>query len=114
MFDFYSSFIQYIYACTVIWLQDPKIIQDLQEKGEHSLDLRTVTICSGLDLVNITYTPMVCSDPETAKQWFEGLRQITLNTKANNVCPMTQLKKQYVSLVFMLLCLMFWKKKVKR
>lgn len=49
------------------YLQDPKILAELQEKSEHSLDQRTVTICSGLDLVNITYTPMVSRDPETAK-----------------------------------------------
>ncbi|XP_076442610.1 1-phosphatidylinositol 4,5-bisphosphate phosphodiesterase beta-4-like isoform X2 [Babylonia areolata] len=85
----------------VLKINDPKILAELQEKSEHSLDSRTVTICSGLDLVNITYTPMVSHDPETAKSWFDGLRKITLNTKANNVCPMTQLKKHWMKLCFM-------------
>ncbi|XP_025105032.1 1-phosphatidylinositol 4,5-bisphosphate phosphodiesterase beta-4-like isoform X2 [Pomacea canaliculata] len=85
----------------VLKITDPKILAELQEKSEYSIDQRTVTICSGLDLVNITYTPMVGRDPETAKTWFEGLRKITLNTKANNVCPMTQLKKHWMKLCFM-------------
>ncbi|KAK7504147.1 hypothetical protein BaRGS_00004451 [Batillaria attramentaria] len=85
----------------VLKINDPKVLAELQEKSEQSLDTRTVTICSGLDLVNITYTPMVSRDAETAKTWFEGLRKITLNTKANNVCPMTQLKKHWMKLCFM-------------
>ncbi|KAL8559637.1 1-phosphatidylinositol 4,5-bisphosphate phosphodiesterase beta-4 [Nucella lapillus] len=85
----------------VLKINDPKILAELQEQSDHSVDLRTVTICSGLDLVNITYTPMVSRDPETAKIWFDGLRKITLNTKANNVCPMTQLKKHWMKLCFM-------------
>ena len=28
------------------------------------------------------------------QEWFEGLRKLTPNTKANNICPMTSLKKQ--------------------
>lgn len=52
---------------TVLKISDPKVLAELQEKSEQSLDSRTVTICSGLDLVNITYTPMVSRDAETAK-----------------------------------------------
>ncbi|KAH3846069.1 hypothetical protein DPMN_088363, partial [Dreissena polymorpha] len=33
--------------------------------------------------------------------WFQGLRQLTPNTKANNICPMTSLKKQWLKLCFM-------------
>ncbi|ESO85538.1 hypothetical protein LOTGIDRAFT_155023 [Lottia gigantea] len=75
-------------------LPDLKAISELEQRGLGTLESRTVTICSGLDLVNITYTPMIARDADTAKVWVEGLRSITLNIKANNVCPMTQLKKQ--------------------
>ncbi|KAL3872744.1 hypothetical protein ACJMK2_035948, partial [Sinanodonta woodiana] len=74
-------------------INDPKVIIDLEQKGTGPMDSRTVTICSGLDLVNINYTPMIARDQETAKMWFEGLRKLTPNTKANNICPMTSLKK---------------------
>jgi phosphatidylinositol phospholipase C beta len=47
--------------------QDPKVIIDLEQKGTGGLEARTVTICSGLDFVNINYTPMIARDPETAK-----------------------------------------------
>jgi len=43
------------------------VIIDLEQKGNGSLESRTVTICSGLDFVNINYTPMIARDPDTAK-----------------------------------------------
>ncbi|KAH9495022.1 1-phosphatidylinositol 4,5-bisphosphate phosphodiesterase beta-4 [Bulinus truncatus] len=82
-------------------VSDTKVLADILEKSPHSLDSRTVTVCSGLDLVNITYTLLIARDPDVAKVWFEGLRKITLNTKANNVCPMTQLKKHWIKLCCM-------------
>ncbi|KAK6180992.1 hypothetical protein SNE40_008943 [Patella caerulea] len=82
-------------------INDLKAIAELEQRGSGTLESRTVTICSGLDLVNITYTPMIARDAETAKVWVEGLRSITLNIKANNVCPMTQLKKHWMKLCFM-------------
>ncbi|XP_005100848.3 1-phosphatidylinositol 4,5-bisphosphate phosphodiesterase beta-4 isoform X1 [Aplysia californica] len=78
-------------------VSEPKI-QDFLDKNAHSLENRTVTVCSGLDLVNIQYTLLIAKDPDVAKVWFEGLRKITLNMKANNVCPMTQLKKHWIKL----------------
>ncbi|XP_052767195.1 1-phosphatidylinositol 4,5-bisphosphate phosphodiesterase beta-4-like isoform X1 [Mya arenaria] len=82
-------------------INDPKVIIDLEQKGTGALEARTVTICHGLDFVNINYTPMIARDPETAKAWFQGLRQLTPNTKANNICPMTSLKKHWMKLCFM-------------
>ncbi|KAJ8308545.1 hypothetical protein KUTeg_013419 [Tegillarca granosa] len=64
------------------------------------LDPETAVV-SILDLININYTPMIPLDPETAVQWYEGLRQLTPNTKANNICPMTSLKKHWMKLCFM-------------
>ncbi|XP_041352770.1 1-phosphatidylinositol 4,5-bisphosphate phosphodiesterase beta-4-like isoform X1 [Gigantopelta aegis] len=82
-------------------ISDPKLVPELEQKGSGSLESRTVTVCSGLDLVNISYTPMIAHSSEIAREWFDGLRKITLNTKANNVCPMTQLKKHWMKLCFM-------------
>lgn len=82
-------------------INDPKVLIDLEQKGTGSMESRTVTICSGLDFVNINYTPMIARDPEYAKAWFEGLRKLTPNTKANNICPMTSLKKHWMKLCFM-------------
>lgn len=48
-------------------VQDSKVLADILEKSPHSLESRTVTVCSGLDLVNITYTLLIARDPEVAK-----------------------------------------------
>lgn len=48
-------------------LQDPKMLADLDSRGSGNLDSRTVTICSGLDFVNISYNNFVAADEKTAK-----------------------------------------------
>jgi len=50
-------------------LQDPKILFDLDSRGSGNLDSRTVTVCSGLDFVNISYNNFVAADEKTAKVW---------------------------------------------
>ena len=96
------------------WLQDLRLLFELQSRVSGNLEECSLTICSGYDMVNINYTHIVCPDPQTAKvwqklsndfcffnqifyrkDWQNGLRQITNNNKANNVCPMTCLRKQY-------------------
>ena len=80
--------------------------------GRGNIDERTVTICSGTDFVQISHTNITGADPATAKvkyecfflighafrifvqAWIEGLRKITHNHKANNICPTTILRKQ--------------------
>ncbi|CAH8508817.1 unnamed protein product [Schistosoma intercalatum] len=80
---------------------DEKLTAQIQEKSGKSWD-RIVTICSGLDLVNINYTHMVAKDAETASFWIQSLRSLTHNTKAANVCPMTQLRKHWLRLTLTL------------
>ncbi|KAK3094202.1 hypothetical protein FSP39_025408 [Pinctada imbricata] len=82
-------------------INDPKTYAEVEQRGNGNLEWRSVTICSGLDLVNIYYTPMIAGDPDTAREWYEGLRKLTPNTKANNICPMTSLKKHWMKLCFM-------------
>ncbi|CAI9730662.1 1-phosphatidylinositol 4,5-bisphosphate phosphodiesterase beta-4-like isoform X1 [Octopus vulgaris] len=86
---------------TVPKINEMKTMTELEGKGSGPLDGRTVTICSGLDLVNINYTPMIARDAETAKMWCEGLRKVTTNFKAKHVCPMTCLKKHWLKLCLM-------------
>uniref|UniRef100_A0A2I3HZ91 1-phosphatidylinositol 4,5-bisphosphate phosphodiesterase n=1 Tax=Nomascus leucogenys TaxID=61853 RepID=A0A2I3HZ91_NOMLE len=76
--------------------KDPKILAALEAvgKSENDLEGRIVCVCSGTDLVNISFTYMVAENPEVTKQWVEGLRSIIHNFRANNVSPMTCLKKQ--------------------
>ncbi|XP_053568133.1 LOW QUALITY PROTEIN: 1-phosphatidylinositol 4,5-bisphosphate phosphodiesterase beta-4 [Bombina bombina] len=83
--------------------KDPKILSALEAvgKAEHELEGRIVCVCSGTDLVNISFTYMVADSVETAKQWVEGLRSITHNFRANNVSPMTCLKKHWMKLTFL-------------
>ncbi|XP_048457048.1 1-phosphatidylinositol 4,5-bisphosphate phosphodiesterase beta-4-like isoform X1 [Rhincodon typus] len=83
--------------------KDPKILSALEASGkaEHDLDGRTFSVCSDADLVNISFTYLVADSAETAKLWVEGLRAIIHNVKANNVCPMTCLKKHWMRLSFL-------------
>ncbi|XP_016283310.1 1-phosphatidylinositol 4,5-bisphosphate phosphodiesterase beta-4 isoform X1 [Monodelphis domestica] len=83
--------------------KDPKILAALEAFGKSESDLegRIVCVCSGTDLVNISFTYMVAENPEVAKQWVEGLRAIIHNFRANNVSPMTCLKKHWMKLAFM-------------
>ncbi|THD22845.1 Phosphoinositide phospholipase C [Fasciola hepatica] len=78
--------------------KDEKLTTQLQERTPGKSWDRVVTICSGLDLVNINYTNMIAPDSETATFWIQSLRSLTHNTKAANVCPMTQLKKHWIRL----------------
>jgi hypothetical protein len=48
-------------------VQEPKLLNELEFRGVGSLDQRTVTVCSGLDLVNITYNNFVAADEKTAR-----------------------------------------------
>jgi phosphatidylinositol phospholipase C beta len=77
------------------------MLADLDSRGQGNLESRTVTICSGLDFVNISYNNFVAADEKMTKDWIHGLRKITHNFKANNVCPMTCLKKHWMKLCFM-------------
>ncbi len=40
---------------------------ELESRGSGSLEARTVCVCSGLELVNITYNSFVAADEKTAK-----------------------------------------------
>ncbi|XP_041108557.1 1-phosphatidylinositol 4,5-bisphosphate phosphodiesterase beta-4-like isoform X4 [Polyodon spathula] len=83
--------------------KDPKIITALESVGKTETDLegRIVCVCSGTDLVNLNFIYMVADSAETAKQWMEGLRSVIHNFRANNVCPMTCLKKHWMRLSFL-------------
>ncbi|XP_047997681.1 1-phosphatidylinositol 4,5-bisphosphate phosphodiesterase isoform X2 [Leguminivora glycinivorella] len=81
--------------------KDSKLSTNLLNKHGESLEDKSLTICSGTDYININYQHVVCPDANTAKVWLEGLRRITHNVKANNVCPMTCLKKHWMRLCFL-------------
>uniref|UniRef100_A0A8C5BWZ2 1-phosphatidylinositol 4,5-bisphosphate phosphodiesterase n=1 Tax=Gadus morhua TaxID=8049 RepID=A0A8C5BWZ2_GADMO len=75
--------------------KDPKILSAFEAVGKTEPDLEgcVICICSGTDLVNLSFMFLVAETPETARKWTEGLRSVIHNFKANNVCPMTCLKK---------------------
>ncbi|XP_014467965.1 PREDICTED: 1-phosphatidylinositol 4,5-bisphosphate phosphodiesterase-like isoform X2 [Dinoponera quadriceps] len=78
--------------------KDPKLYDKLFSKHGEQLDEKSLTICSGVDYTNINYQHVVCPDSATAKVWLDGVRSITHNVKANNVCPLTCLKKHWMRL----------------
>ena len=83
--------------------RDVRLLAELQNRASAfgNLEELSLTICSGSDMVNINYLHMVARDPEIARGWQQGLRSITNNNKANNVCPMTCLKKHWMRLGFL-------------
>ncbi|KPJ15678.1 1-phosphatidylinositol-4,5-bisphosphate phosphodiesterase [Papilio machaon] len=80
---------------------ESKLSTNLFNKHGETLEDKSLTICSGTDYININYQHVVCPDAATAKVWLDGLRKITHNVKANNVCPMTCLKKHWMRLCFL-------------
>ncbi|CAL7933813.1 unnamed protein product [Xylocopa violacea] len=81
--------------------KDPKLCNKISKHGTmEDIDQKSLTICSGIDYTNIHYQHVVCADSQTAKDWQAGLRLITHNTKASNVCPTIQLMKHWMRLSF--------------
>ncbi|XP_070577889.1 1-phosphatidylinositol 4,5-bisphosphate phosphodiesterase beta-4-like isoform X4 [Ptychodera flava] len=80
--------------------ENSKIYSVMDPDGSRELDERSITVCSGLDLVNVNYMTMVADSTATAKQWVEFLTKITHNTRANNICPMTCLQKHWMRICF--------------
>uniref|UniRef100_A0A8C5B0S7 1-phosphatidylinositol 4,5-bisphosphate phosphodiesterase n=1 Tax=Gadus morhua TaxID=8049 RepID=A0A8C5B0S7_GADMO len=87
----------------VFILIDPKILSAFEAVGKTEPDLEgcVICICSGTDLVNLSFMFLVAETPETARKWTEGLRSVIHNFKANNVCPMTCLKKHWMRMCFL-------------
>ncbi|KAJ8275383.1 hypothetical protein COCON_G00100080 [Conger conger] len=82
--------------------KDPKIVSALEAAGKVEGDLEgCICVCSGTDLVNLTSTYMVAETADIAKRWTDGLRSVIHNFKANNVSPMTCLKKHWMRLAFL-------------
>uniref|UniRef100_A0A7N9ARI0 1-phosphatidylinositol 4,5-bisphosphate phosphodiesterase n=1 Tax=Mastacembelus armatus TaxID=205130 RepID=A0A7N9ARI0_9TELE len=83
--------------------QDPKILSSFEATGKTEADLEgcIICICSGTDLVNLNFMFLVADNPDTARKWIEGLRSVIHNFKANNVCPMTCLKKHWMRMCFL-------------
>ncbi|XP_033847057.1 1-phosphatidylinositol 4,5-bisphosphate phosphodiesterase beta-4-like [Periophthalmus magnuspinnatus] len=83
--------------------KDPKILCSFEAVGKTEADLEgcIICICSGTDLVNLNFMFLVAETPDTARRWIEGLRSVIHNFKANNVCPMTCLKKHWMRMCFL-------------
>uniref|UniRef100_A0A674AAZ5 1-phosphatidylinositol 4,5-bisphosphate phosphodiesterase n=1 Tax=Salmo trutta TaxID=8032 RepID=A0A674AAZ5_SALTR len=82
---------------------DPKILSSFEAVGkkEEELEGCVICVCSGTDLVNLSFMYMVADSPDTARKWTEGLRSVIHNFRANNVCPMTCLKKHWMRMCFL-------------
>eukprot|EP00094_Tigriopus_californicus_P012882 TCALIF_12455-PA protein Name:"Similar to PLCB4 1-phosphatidylinositol 4,5-bisphosphate phosphodiesterase beta-4 (Homo sapiens)" AED:0.17 eAED:0.17 QI:0/0.75/0.82/0.94/1/1/17/384/960 len=72
---------------------DPRVMAGLRSKSE--VLERSVTVCSGLDMVNITLCHFVFQSKDHARIWRSNLRRLTNNVKMNNVCPKTNLEKHW-------------------
>ncbi|XP_077094408.1 1-phosphatidylinositol 4,5-bisphosphate phosphodiesterase beta-4 isoform X2 [Siphateles boraxobius] len=83
--------------------KDPKILSALEATGkcDANLEGRIICICSGTDLVNLSFMYMVTQNINAAKKWTGGLRSLIQNSRANNVCPMTCLRKHWMRLSFL-------------
>ncbi|KAJ8290553.1 hypothetical protein GJAV_G00014400 [Gymnothorax javanicus] len=83
--------------------KDPKLLTYLEAPGQAESDLenRMICICSGTDLVNLSFMYLLADSSGTAKKWMEGLKSLIHNFRANNVCPMTCLNKHWIKLSFL-------------
>ena len=70
----------------------------IKKHGDNYLD-KTFIICSGLDMVNIRATNVICKDLVEVEVWRKGLRSLTNNVKMNNICPMTGLQKHHLKIL---------------
>ena len=99
--------------------QDPRLQTTLKQRHGDNFHERSLIVCSGLDMVNITCTNIIFKDVTTAQvslaclllppktcfvfssqAWKLGLRLLTNNNKINNVCPMENLKKHWMRLKY--------------
>ncbi|XP_046877113.1 1-phosphatidylinositol 4,5-bisphosphate phosphodiesterase beta-4-like isoform X3 [Hypomesus transpacificus] len=82
--------------------KDPKILSAFEGVGKTEADLEgcIICVCSGTDLVNLSFMFMVAETPDIARKWAEGLRSVIHNFRANSVCPMTCLKKHWMRMCF--------------
>jgi len=55
-----------IHLASTVCLQDPKLVSELESRGNGSLEQRTITICFGLDFVTVTHNNFVARDEDTA------------------------------------------------
>ncbi|XP_056623147.1 1-phosphatidylinositol 4,5-bisphosphate phosphodiesterase beta-4 isoform X2 [Triplophysa dalaica] len=83
--------------------KDSKLVSALETSGRCSSNLqdRIMCVCSGTDLINLNFMYIITHDSNTAKQWTDGLRSLIHNTRANNVCQMTCLRKHWMRLSFL-------------
>ncbi|XP_032830155.1 1-phosphatidylinositol 4,5-bisphosphate phosphodiesterase beta-4-like isoform X1 [Petromyzon marinus] len=91
--------------------KDPKLLSALEAAGaavaaaghpEVELEGRILCICSGADFVNLSNMYLVAESADTAKKWLESLKSIIHNFRANNVSPMTCLRKHWMKLCFLM------------
>nr|XP_040581818.1 1-phosphatidylinositol 4,5-bisphosphate phosphodiesterase-like isoform X2 [Lepeophtheirus salmonis] len=75
--------------------KDPKFSATLIRKHGENFFEKSIIVCSGLDMVNISTTNFIFKDHETAEIWSQGLRSLTNNVKMNNVCPKINLEKHW-------------------
>ena len=78
---------------------DQKLSAQLTKKHGDNILEKSLSICSGLDMVNVSLCNVICQDKKTADVWKAGLRKITNNVKMNNACPKTNLQKHWTRLL---------------
>ncbi|TRY75722.1 hypothetical protein TCAL_08675, partial [Tigriopus californicus] len=74
---------------------DMRLAQTLIKKYGDDVKDKSFSVCSGLDMVNVSLCHFVCQDKPTADFWKAGLRKITNNVKMNNACPKVNLQKHW-------------------
>lgn len=74
---------------------NPSISSSLRQRHGENIAEKSITVCSGLDMVNINLCHFVFANKEAAETWRQILRNLTNNVKMNNVCPMTNLEKHW-------------------
>ncbi|TRY57928.1 hypothetical protein DNTS_009817 [Danionella cerebrum] len=80
--------------------KDSKLLVSMEASGsECVLDGRVICVCSGPDLVNLSFMYMVAESPEVAKKWTEGLSWMRLSflTNVNGKIPVRGITRTFGS-----------------
>lgn len=76
-------------------IKDKSIVNDLEQRSVvDSVEVRTIWITYGLDLVNVNSLFLVAKNAQIAKEWRDAINSLVHTYKIRHSCPMTSLQKQ--------------------
>uniref|UniRef100_A0AC34RK70 1-phosphatidylinositol 4,5-bisphosphate phosphodiesterase n=1 Tax=Panagrolaimus sp. JU765 TaxID=591449 RepID=A0AC34RK70_9BILA len=77
-------------------VKDKTIVMDLEQRSNvDSVELRTIWITYGIDLVQVNSLFLIAKTAQIAKEWRDAINSLVHNYKLRHSCPMTGLQKHW-------------------